>query len=126
MGNRACGRGGRSGTVRLMNTLSPSDPAEPRAMTAASSLFDADTEANPGVHTPGSPPSLFADIVFDRPLDHAFTYSVPEQLAGRIGVGKRVEAPLGKGSKSTSGFCVRVTDQRPSFDGIKPVTRVLD
>ena len=34
--------------------------------------------------------SLFADIVFDRPLDHAFTYAVGDALRGRIAVGKRI------------------------------------
>ena len=27
---------------------------------------------------------LFADVVFDRPLDHAFTYAVGEPLPSRI------------------------------------------
>src|SRR5437763_597167 len=36
---------------------------------------------------------LFADIVFDRPLDHAYTYAVPDDLRDAIGVAKRVEAP---------------------------------
>ena len=87
------------------------------------SLFDSGPP-----QTPAGPLSgLFADIVFDRPLDHAFTYSVPDGLAGAIGVGKRVEVPLGKGSKATSGFCVRVKDEQPtSTFPIKPVARVLD
>ncbi|MBY0514357.1 MAG: primosomal protein N', partial [Gemmataceae bacterium] len=39
---------------------------------------------------------------------------------------KRVEAPLG--SRTTPGFCVRVTDRPPAFDPgkVKPITRVLD
>ena len=65
--------------------------------------------------TPTGPLSgLFADIVFDRPLDHAFTYSMPARPRRAIGVGKRVEAPFGKGGKTTSGFCVRVTDEPPT------------
>ena len=92
-------------------------------MASRKSLFDAGPP-----ETPSGPLSgLFADIVFDRPLDHAFTYSVPDALAAAIGVGKRVEVPLGKGGKPTSGFCVRVKDERPaSTFPIKPVTRVLD
>ncbi|MDB5307084.1 MAG: priA [Gemmataceae bacterium] len=69
---------------------------------------------------------LFADIVFDRPFDHAFTYAVPDDLVGKVGVGKRVEAPFGKGSKNTPGFCVRVTDRIPDRTDIKPITRVID
>src|SRR5207248_2736977 len=93
-----------------MNTLALYDSSEPAGMTAPTSLFDAgEPERKPAAHPPGSPPTLFADVVFDRPLDHAFTYAVPDHLAGTIGVGKRVEAPLGRGSKNTPGFCVRVS-----------------
>ena len=49
---------------------------------------------------------LYADIVFDRPLDHAYSYSVPHELADRIAVGKRVEASFGRGDKGTVGYCV--------------------
>ena len=80
-----------------------------RSIATTQSLFDADPPGPPA----GPLSGLFADIVFDRPLDHAFTYSVPEALAGAIGVGKRVEAPFGRGGKATIGFCVRVTAEPP-------------
>ena len=58
---------------------------------------------------PTAASGLFADIVFDRPLDHAYTYAVPDRPASSaIGVGKRVEAPFGRGDKATVGYCVRV------------------
>ena len=38
------------------------------------------TEAPASTEAPG----LFADIVFDRPVDHAFTYAVPDALRGRL------------------------------------------
>ena len=53
-------------------------------------LFDAETV--PSTQSTG----LFADVVFDRPLDHAFSYAVPEHLRAAIGVGKRVTAPFGR------------------------------
>jgi primosomal protein N' (replication factor Y) len=110
-----------------MNTLTPSI-TERKAMTAPNTLFDVSDEQ--GVDTPRAPKlqaTLFADIVFDRPLDHAYTYAVPEHLATKIGVGKRVEVPFGKGGKATAGFCVRVTEQPPNSEyEIKSVTRVLD
>src|SRR5262245_61759903 len=68
---------------------------------------------------------VFADIVFDRPLDHAYSYSVPAELVDRIGVGKRVEAPFGRGDKATVGYCVRVHESRPPRT-VKDTTRVLD
>ncbi len=42
---------------------------------------------------------LFADVVFDRPLDHAFSYAVPDDLRASIAVGKRVLAPFGRGDQ---------------------------
>jgi primosomal protein N' (replication factor Y) len=86
-------------------------------------LFE--TERGAANHPP--PTTLYADIVFDRPLDHAYTYSVPEALASKIGVGKRVEVPFGRGGKETPGFCVRVAGIAPTsgYD-LKAVTRVLD
>src|SRR5262245_15645007 len=116
-----------------MNTIAPvalssQSPKPERPAVTAPTLFNTGRRREPDPPPPAGPLSgLFADIVFDRPLDHAFTYAVPQSLAGRVGVGKRVEAPLGKGGKTTSGFCVRVTDTPPaaSFE-IKPITRVLD
>src|ERR1700749_1668391 len=105
-----------------MNTLTPA--TELPAMTAHNVLFDITDERDA---PKPAPPALFADIVFDRPLDHAYTYGVPDHLATKIGVGKRVEVPFGKGGKGTAGFCVRVTDVQPdtAFE-IKTVTRVLE
>src|SRR5947208_17058624 len=109
-----------------MNTTAP-DRTERTAMTAPT-LFNTGKRRQSEPPPAGGPLSgLFADVVFDRPLDHAFTYAVPAELAGKVGVGKRVEAPLGKGDKTTTGFCVRVTDTPPSANfEVKAITRVLD
>jgi primosomal protein N' (replication factor Y) len=76
---------------------------------------------------PPTPPStgLFADVVFDRPLDHAYTYAVPDALRGAVAVGKRVQVPFGKGDKVTVGFCVRVSEAPPQRP-VKAVVKVLD
>src|SRR5258708_5735749 len=68
---------------------------------------------------------LFADIVFDRPLDHAFTYAVGDELRAKIGVGKRVRAPFGRGDKATVGYCVRLNDTAPP-PAVKELIDVLD
>jgi primosomal protein N' (replication factor Y) len=68
---------------------------------------------------------LFADIVFDRPLDHAYTYAVPDNLHSAVAVGKRVLAPFGKGDKATIGYCVRLDDKGPDRP-VKELRRVLD
>ncbi len=69
--------------------------------------------------------TCFADIVFDRPLDHAYSYAVPDALRDRIAIGKRVLAPFGKGDKPTVGFCVRIGKTGPER-AVKTVLRVLD
>src|ERR1043165_4098632 len=67
----------------------------------------------------------FAEIVFDRPLDHAYTYGVPASLVDQIAVGKRVLAPFGKGDRQTVGFCVGVAPEPPERD-VKTIVQVLD
>ena len=66
-----------------------------------------------------------ADIVFDRPLDHAFTYAVGPELRERIAVGKRVRAPFGRGDKATVGYCVRLSETPPERQ-VKELVGVLD
>jgi primosomal protein N' (replication factor Y) len=76
-----------------------------------------------------SPPEqstgLFADVVFDRPLDHPFTYAVGESLRSAIAVGKRVRAPFGRGDKPAIGYCVRLSEQGPGRE-LKEILAVLD
>jgi primosomal protein N' (replication factor Y) (superfamily II helicase) len=90
---------------------------------APSNLFG-EPEKRPTV-APAPQPKLFADVVFDRPLDHAYTYAVPAELESQVGVGKRVETPFGKGDTRTIGYCVRVHDSAPTR-AVKGITRVLD
>jgi primosomal protein N' (replication factor Y) len=68
---------------------------------------------------------LFADVVFDRPLDHAFTYFVGDTLRSAIAVGKRVRAPFGRGDRNTVGYCVRLTETPPERR-VKELVAVLD
>ena len=76
---------------------------------------------------PPAPPTagLFADVVFDRPLDHAFTYAVRPELKDSIGVGKRVRAPFGRGDRTAVGYCVRVSETPPPR-AVKELAEVLD
>ncbi|MCS6851398.1 MAG: hypothetical protein NZ700_09565, partial [Gemmataceae bacterium] len=78
---------------------------------------------------PAPPPplshDLFAEVVFDRPLDQAYSYAVPSADATRIAVGKRVLAPFGRGDRPTVGYCIglsRTPPERP----VKGLLRVLD
>jgi primosomal protein N' (replication factor Y) len=69
--------------------------------------------------------TAFAEIVFDRPLDHAYTYAIPAALLAQISVGKRVHAPFGRGDKQTVGFCVGMSDVKPERK-VKAILQVLD
>src|SRR6267154_638366 len=82
--------------------------------------FAADTPA-----VPVTVAGLFADVVFDRPLDTAYTYAVPDALAEAIAVGKRVEVPFGRGDKTTVGYCVGLRTRGPDR-AVKALVRVLD
>jgi primosomal protein N' (replication factor Y) len=68
---------------------------------------------------------LFADVVFDRPLDHAYSYGVPHALRDQTAIGKRVVVPFGRGDRATTGFCVGLSDIPPAR-AVKQVLRVLD
>jgi primosomal protein N' (replication factor Y) len=68
---------------------------------------------------------LFADVVFDRPLDHAFTYAVTEEQRGAITVGKRVRAPFGRGDKPAIGYCVGLSETPPPRT-VKELLGVID
>ena len=74
---------------------------------------------------PRSAASLFADVVFDRPLDHAFTYAVGDELRDAVAVGKRVRAPFGRGDRATVGYCVRLSETAPERE-VKELVGVLD
>jgi primosomal protein N' (replication factor Y) len=91
----------------------------PVPTTTQRNLFG-DVEAPPA---PAVAAGLFADVVFDRPLDHAYSYAVPDGLA--VAVGKRVQAPFGKGDKPTVGYCVRLSTAPPDRP-VKELRRVLD
>jgi primosomal protein N' (replication factor Y) len=69
--------------------------------------------------------SLFAEVVFDRPLDHTYTYAVPHEMRDAIAVGKRVQAPFGRGDKKTVGYCVGLSETAPDRT-VKALLSVLD
>lgn len=79
----------------------------------------------PAVAPTANAPQLFVDVVFDRPLDHAYTYSVPDELRPAVGVGKRVSCSFGRGEKDSIGYVIRVADIPPIRE-VKPISKVLD
>src|ERR1700722_13991143 len=96
----------------IFRTAAVSDTMQPN-------LFG-DAEA---VHLPLS--GEYAEVVFDRPLDHAYSYAVPQELRAALAVGKRVLAPFGKGDRHTVGYCVGLTAEPPGRK-VKNLLEVLD
>jgi primosomal protein N' (replication factor Y) len=67
---------------------------------------------------------LFVEVVFNRPLEHVYSYAVPRSLRERVAVGKRVLAPFGKGDRQTIGYCIGVSDTVPERK-VKELSQVL-
>ena len=77
------------------------------------------------IKLPGDGFNLFAQVVFDRPLEVPYTYAVPAALEAIIKQGARVSAPLGHGNKRVPGWCVELTREKPERP-VKPIDSVLD
>ncbi len=67
--------------------------------------------------------SLYCDVSLPVPLDHYFTYSLPETLRHRVRTGCRVLVPFG--SRKLTGVVLRTHSDRPS-GSIRDVLRLLD
>ena len=63
---------------------------------------------------------MIADVVFDIPIDHAFSYAVPTGLA--LSRGQRVSAPLS--GRSRVGVVVALREGEAA--GLKPVQRAVE
>ena len=66
---------------------------------------------------------LFANVVFPIPVDHAFSYEVPESFKNLIRVGSRVLAPFGR--RKLTGFVVELAT-KIDFSEVKAIEDVLD
>lgn len=69
---------------------------------------------------------LAAQVVFNRPLDTAFHYLIPDELRGILNPGQRVKAPFGRGDRPTVGFCVGVGPVPDTGRKLKSIDSVLD
>ncbi|MBM4071117.1 MAG: primosomal protein N' [Planctomycetes bacterium] len=74
---------------------------------------------------PTTTAELFAEIVFDRPVEQIYSYGVPAHLLNDVGVGKRVVAPFGRGNRAETGYCVGLHTETPVRQ-VKDILRVLD
>ncbi|QDU79495.1 Primosomal protein N' [Polystyrenella longa] len=69
---------------------------------------------------------LVADVVFNRPLQAAYSYLVPNELREWIGPARRVKVSFGRGNQTTVGFCVGVRPWEPTNRKLKPIVELLD
>ena len=69
---------------------------------------------------------LTATVVFVGGPDGEFDYQVPDRLADRVEVGKRVRVPLGKGNRAVVGYCVGVQYKPAGSRPLKPLGDVVD
>ncbi|UCD56148.1 MAG: primosomal protein N', partial [Candidatus Hydrogenedentota bacterium] len=65
----------------------------------------------------------YAQVVFNLPLDRAYTYSIPDELKEHVKPGVRVAVYLRK--HLGTGYVVRMSSEAPDKD-IKPICDVLD
>ena len=99
------------------------------------SLFDLGPESAPD--SSGEDPSLgweaaaaadclAAQVVFNRPLDTAFHYLVPDELRDHLAPGQRVRVPFGRGNRSTVGFCVGLERPPGTLGKLKQIDSIVD
>ncbi len=65
----------------------------------------------------------YCDVSLPVPVDHTFTYLLPETLRHRVRVGCRILVPFGK--RKLTGIVVATHDQPPE-SGAKEALRLLD
>jgi primosomal protein N' (replication factor Y) len=66
---------------------------------------------------------MFAQVVFNLPIDRSYTYSIPPDLAEYVRPGVRVSVHLRK--HLATGFVIALSEEAPDAE-IKPVCDVLD
>ena len=66
----------------------------------------------------------FADVILPLPLQSAFTYALPPEMAQQTQVGSRVIVPFGN-RKFYTAIVVRHHDEKPPYP-TKPVSELLD
>ncbi|MCR4652953.1 MAG: primosomal protein N' [Eubacterium sp.] len=72
----------------------------------------------------------YADVIVDitqASLDKSFQYSIPAELADRIGAGSPVKVPFGGGGRLVEGYVLDLSD-KPKIDPerIKPIREVME
>ncbi len=70
--------------------------------------------------------ALVATVVFPGGPPGDFDYLVPDPLCGRLAVGQRVKAPLGKANRLLTGYCTRLETRTLGHRRLKAVRDLVD
>lgn len=68
---------------------------------------------------------LYADVILPLPLQDTYIYAIPPEMTGSIRRGCRVVVQFGA-KKVYTAIVIKIHDQKPAFDIIKPITEVLE
>lgn len=69
---------------------------------------------------------IYVRVIVPRPLNEAFTYSVPESLQSGIAIGKRVVVPFGA-KRFVTGIISEISFTKPSdVASVKEISEILD
>jgi primosomal protein N' (replication factor Y) len=88
-------------------------------------LFAADPEPQPW-ELAAATGGMGAQVVFNRPLDTAYWYLVPEPLQQLVRPGQRVRVPFGRGDQLVTGYCVGIETAVPTTRRLKPLAELID
>ena len=69
---------------------------------------------------------LVATVVFPEGPGGTFDYLIPDPLAASVEPGRRVRAPLGRGNRPLTGYCVAVETKAAGRRALKPLAAVVD
>ena len=67
----------------------------------------------------------FADVVLPLPVNRYFTYSIPDELEGKLAAGSRVVVPFGR-SKHYTAIITSIHSNAPTEYEVKPIHSLLD
>jgi primosomal protein N' (replication factor Y) len=67
-----------------------------------------------------------ATLVLPSGPEQEFDYLVPDELRPKLEIGQRVRAPLGRGDRAVTGYCVRLEHRPVGHRPLKAIREVLD
>lgn len=70
--------------------------------------------------------ALVASVVFSSGAGGEFSYRVPDDLAGLLEPGRRVQVPFGRGNRLVTGYCVGVENRDVGPRQLKAIAEVVD